>query len=76
MMAYGNRLERAVKHASLRRRKRHNISRPQYQALKSLVDNKELIVCMTDKNLGLAIIERDLDMKRALYDHLLTPTYS
>ena len=31
---------------------------------------------MTDKNLGLAIMERDIYMKRALYDHLLTPTYS
>ena len=75
IMEYANRLEKAVTHASRRRRKRHNISRPQYQALKSLVDNKELIVVMTDKNLGLAIMERDTYMKQALSEHLLKSTY-
>lgn len=48
----------------------------QNQVLESLRSNSKLIVIKTDKNLGPAIIERNVYIQRALLDHLFdTTTY-
>lgn len=59
-----------------------NLTRLQYTCLRSLKADTRFIICMTDKNLGPAIIERDRYIERCLRDHLfhaetyqqLTPT--
>ena len=57
-------------------RKRHpsNLLPNQRLALNTLRQNNELIIWKTDKNLGPAIIERDVYIQRALSDHLLDAT--
>ncbi len=70
MINYRMKLERLVKHASLRRRPRFNLSPLQYKILKDLKENKEIIVCLSDKNLGPVVMDRSDYMNRAISDHL------
>jgi hypothetical protein len=50
---------------------RDNLLDSQRQSLKWLMDNPELVVFATDKNLGPAITERKTYVERAFIDHLL-----
>ena len=70
MMNYRAKLVRLVQHASQRRRPRFNLSPLQYKILKELKENKEIIVCLSDKNLGPVVMDRSDYMKRAINDHL------
>jgi hypothetical protein len=74
-----NRLENFfinLKTAFHRRHVNPNLLMFQRQILNNLRDSKDLIIVMTDKNLGPAVIERDVYIKRVFNDHLLkTDTY-
>jgi len=59
--------------AHINTRLHSNLSRMQYTCMRSLKNDRRFIVCMTDKNLGPAIIERDRYIKYCLMDHLLKP---
>jgi hypothetical protein len=60
-----------------RQRVQSNLLDSQQHSLKWLIDNPELVVFATDKNLGPAITERKTYVERALTDHLAdTDTYS
>jgi hypothetical protein len=48
-----------------------NLLMIQRQILNDLRNSKELIIVMTDKNLGPAVIKRDVYIKRVSNDHLL-----
>jgi len=76
MMSYAIKLEQLFRRASQRRRPRYNLSPLQYKVLQDLKENKEIIVCLTDKNLGPVVMDRADYMKRALNDHLNTSTYT
>jgi hypothetical protein len=55
-------------------RKRHvnpNLLFFQRQILNDLRDSRDVLIVMTDKNLGPAVIERDVYTKRVFNDHLL-----
>jgi hypothetical protein len=71
IMEYANQLERLVKHASKCRRPCYNLSSVQYKVLQRLKDDNTIIICLTDKNLGPAIMDRAEYIRRALDDHLL-----
>ena len=72
----------AVAREFRRRRSRSNLLPEQRSALRTLMESKKLLVARTDKNLGPAILERDVYVRRAFDDHLsdastyrsLTPT--
>jgi len=48
-----------------------NLTKIQYRCLHSLKNNNELIVCMSDKNLGPVIMERETYLSKCLQEHLL-----
>jgi hypothetical protein len=55
-------------------RKRHvnpNLLLFQRQILNGLRESKDLLIVMTDKNLGPAVIKRDVYTRRVFNDHLL-----
>ena len=75
MMEFASRFERATL-AYSRQRAHKNLSTFQYGILRELKRDTRFFVCLTDKNLGPAIIERDTYFKRCLDDHLEhTDTY-
>ena len=73
------RLENFFTHMKTTFHKRHvnpNLLMFQRQILNDLRDSKDLLIVMTDKNLGPAVIERDVYTKHVFEDHLLkTDTY-
>jgi hypothetical protein len=71
IMEYTNQLERLVKHASKHRRPCYNLSSVQYKVLQCLKDDNTIIICLPNKNLGPAIMDRAEYIRRALDDHLL-----
>jgi hypothetical protein len=70
MMSFASRLERMSQCLSNRRR-RTNLSPQQHRMIKLLRDDTRFIICLTDKNLGPAIIERDVYIRMGLEEHLL-----
>jgi hypothetical protein len=60
--------------ATFNTRLNFNLSRLQYTCMRSLKNDRRFIVCMTDKNLGPAIIERERYIQYCLTDHLLKPS--
>ena len=54
-----------------KRRGRSNLLSHQLRALRALASSKELIVLLCDKNLGPAVIETSVYIRRCLDDHLL-----
>ena len=55
---------------------RTNLTKQQQNMIKTLKKNKHLMIIPTDKNLGPAIIERDIYIKHILREHLNNPTYT
>ena len=62
-----------MKQSFRKRRVNPNLLMFQRQILNDLRNSKELLIVMTDKNLGPAVIERDVYIKRVFDDHLLKP---
>jgi hypothetical protein len=60
-----------VKHASKYCCPHYNLSSVQYKVLQCLKDDNTIIICLTDKNLGPAIMDCAKYIQRALDDHLL-----
>ena len=52
-----------------------NLSSIQQNLMKTMKDNPDFIIVNTDKNLGPAIIEREVYIKNILTEHLNTKTY-
>jgi hypothetical protein len=52
-----------------------NLTKTELQRLKNLRLSKSLIVVPTDKNLGPAILEKQLYIRKALQEHLLNPKH-
>jgi hypothetical protein len=52
---------------------RSNLTKLQYRCLHAIKNNNDLIICMSDKNLGPVIMERETYLSRCLYEHLLCP---
>jgi hypothetical protein len=76
MLNYSIKLEQLFRHASQCYRPRYNLSQFQYKVLQNLKENKEIIVCLTDKNLGPVVMDHADYIKRALNDHLRSSTYT
>jgi hypothetical protein len=53
---------------------RSNLSKLQYTCLKNIKNDRRFIICLSDKNLGPVIMERDTYFKRCLEDHLYCRT--
>jgi hypothetical protein len=52
-----------------------NLTPIQHKALRQLKDDKQLIIKPTDKNLGLALMDRDTCIRQVLREYLLTDSY-
>jgi len=52
---------------------RANLTKLQHCCLHSIKNNNKLIVCLSDKNLGPVIMERETYLKKCLTEHLLCP---
>jgi hypothetical protein len=52
-----------------------NLTPQQKETLHQLINNKDLIILPTDKNLGPAIINYEEYVKQILHEHLLSPNY-
>ena len=63
----------SLKTSFRKRRVPPNLMTFQRQILNDLRDSKDLLIVMTDKNLGPAVIERDVYTRRVFDDHLLKP---
>ncbi len=61
----------SLKSSFRKRRVSPNLLLFQRQILNDLRDSKELLIVMTNKNLGPAVIERDVYTRRVFEDHLL-----
>ncbi len=51
-----------------------NLRKLQYTCLKKIKNDKRFIICLSDKNLGPVIMERDTYFKHCLEDHLYCRT--
>jgi hypothetical protein len=74
--ALKTRMQNFFTHMKQRFRKRRvnpNLLMFQRQILNDLRNSKEVLIVMTDKKLGPAVIERDVYIKRVFADHLLKP---
>lgn len=69
MLDFATQLHRAVTSANNKKAK-FNLSYQQHSLIRQLKDDKRFIVCLTDKNLGPAIIERTVYFSKAFADHL------
>ena len=69
MADFATRLDIANKHASQCHR-RTNLTPQQYAVLHAIRSDQRFIICLTDKNLGPAIIECNEYIKRVFADHL------
>jgi hypothetical protein len=52
---------------------RSNLTKLQHNCLLAIKNNNKLIVCMSDKNLGPIIMEREAYLSKCLNEHLLCP---
>jgi hypothetical protein len=52
---------------------RSNLTKLQYRCPHAIKNNNDLIDCMSDKNLGPVIMERETYLSRCLHEHLLCP---
>ena len=68
MMAFANRIETLVN--ATQQRRRSNLTPQQHRLIRAITADRRFIVCLTDKNLGPAIMERELYIRRAYQDHL------
>lgn len=68
MMAFANRIEALAN--STQRRRPSNLSPAQHRLIRAIKADRRFIVCLTDKNLGPAILERAVYIRRAFQDHL------
>jgi hypothetical protein len=68
MMTFANRIEALAK--ATQRRRRSNLTPQQHRLIRVLKADRRFIVCLSDKNLGPAILERDIYIRRAYQDHL------
>ena len=62
--------EHCIEKVFTKRRSSTNLFKTQHAALKFLFNNPDIIVIKTDKNLGPAVLERSVYIKRAFDDHL------
>jgi hypothetical protein len=69
-------LTEITKHNNANSTSRSNLSRLQKNCLKKIMSDRCFIVCLSDKNLGPVLMERNTYLERCLTDHLLcTDTY-
>ena len=59
----------------LDRTKRYNLTSRQRVTLKELKERKDLIIGLTDKNLGPFVVERKTYIQQCLNEHLLKTDY-
>lgn len=69
LLDFANRLDTAVQRQA-GRRKKFNLTHHQHEMIRKLKADRRFIVCLTDKNLGPAIIEREAYFDRIFADHL------
>jgi hypothetical protein len=69
MMAFSNKIDTLAKTA-MRRRRKSNLTPQQHRLIRTLQADTRFKVCLTDKNLGPAILERETYIQRAFQDHL------
>ena len=72
-MKFADELEGLFENNRARSSYKTNLSKFQYSMLQEIRQDRRFIVCLTDKNLGPAILEREVYINRALQDHLLKP---
>ena len=67
---FENELTKAIHEKTLRHNYSSNISRVQEHAIKTLKNNEDFIITLTDKNLGPAILRREQYIKMIYDEHL------
>ena len=73
LMKFSDELDVLFKNNRARSNYKTNLSKFQYNMMQEMRQDRRFIICLTDKNLGPAILERDVYINRALQDHLLKP---
>jgi hypothetical protein len=68
MMTFANQIERVAN--ATQQRRRSNLTPQQHRLIRAIKEDQQFILCLTDKNLGPAILERDTYIRRAFQDHL------
>ena len=71
ILAFSDKITATYRHNLAKQRRKHNIPPVPRKLLTTLPNNKDFIVLATDKNLGPAILQRDVYKQRCLDDHLL-----
>jgi hypothetical protein len=72
MMDFSNQIT-SLSDAFAKRPRRFNLTFHQYEILRNLQKDTRFKVCICDKNLGFAMMERTVYMNRAYQDHLSKP---